>query len=525
LADIQQAETDYRRDEAEAQQAALMNWLRTGENPPAGMDDVTDAERLAMYQQTPEYQAYALSMLTWDAQQKAEAARIERVDNKLAAMDAEDEADWEAMQAAEASCQDDQQQQEFSTFLKDERDIIAAPVSQEKTVVQSIWDGLVSFYSGVTASTTVTSGKGNGLAAPAKLDDDPWYKKVAEACMNFGETAITAISSFFTGMTSGSGVTNPFEPTNGPIILPTVTPWATLFPPPTKTPAPTSTASPIIFPTPTSLDLADPVMSGTFPGLGKTYSGDDMKNLCEYLAGIDYLDINKNVPAPWKAPGSKFGPTECLAWYTFKETKAVYPLDLPSQYYYDPNKSNGIDGTKIWGLEDINDLKDTGFYYLTKAATKKLWSLNSQYSNGYPDLTPMSLYNFIATRESAMRDFNLMSAGRLEEYYLTTGEGTSYYPVAQYITQIMLNPPDETWKSGWWDWGNIYVFNNPTTYDAILASPTLPEDQATKNKISKLFCSYLPENPTPEQKAKTFCIFTGDQLNYWKEFDKSIGAK
>ena len=43
---------------AETAQKQFNDWLRTGKNPPPEYADVTEAERLAMYQQTPEYQAY-----------------------------------------------------------------------------------------------------------------------------------------------------------------------------------------------------------------------------------------------------------------------------------------------------------------------------------------------------------------------------------------------------------------------------------------------------------------------------------
>ncbi len=46
------------------------NWLRPGKNPPPGMQDVTEAGRLAAYQQTDQYKSYAASMQAWE-QQKA----------------------------------------------------------------------------------------------------------------------------------------------------------------------------------------------------------------------------------------------------------------------------------------------------------------------------------------------------------------------------------------------------------------------------------------------------------------------
>jgi hypothetical protein len=383
------------------------------------------------------------------------------------------------------------------------------PVAQEKSIWQTAWDWITAPFDAATASAAVTSGKGRGLAALVN-QTSPDSPNQTSSIWRFlreydGKDSLAYLPN--------TPLPDPAAPTATP-TLPKITPI--ILPEPTIIPMST------MLPSSTPVEYIDPVKSGVFKGLGKTFSGDDMKNLCEYLAGIDYLDSSKTIPAPWKTPGSNFGPTECMAWYIFKETKAVYPLDLPLKYYYDTTTSK-IDAKKIWQLEDINALKDSAFYYLAKAATSKLWSLHTLYAEGYPDLTPMSEYNMIGGRESAMRDVILMRSGEgeLEKYYLLTGEGTSYYPVAQYITQIMLNPPDKTWKKGWWDWGNIYVFENPATYDAILASPTLNEDQAASNKISKLFCSYLPDDPTPEQKEKTFCIFTGDQLTHWKTFDNN----
>ncbi len=69
---------ERKRAEEEAQRAQesaqkqYEDWLRTGNNPPPGYEDVTDAERAAMYMQTPEVQARLEAQRAWEAERQFE---------------------------------------------------------------------------------------------------------------------------------------------------------------------------------------------------------------------------------------------------------------------------------------------------------------------------------------------------------------------------------------------------------------------------------------------------------------------
>ena len=52
------------------QQREYQDWLRTGKNPPRGMEDMTEAERRALYHATPEYQAYQARLALLARQQR-----------------------------------------------------------------------------------------------------------------------------------------------------------------------------------------------------------------------------------------------------------------------------------------------------------------------------------------------------------------------------------------------------------------------------------------------------------------------
>lgn len=67
LASLNSQVSQIREEKAQKQ---FDDWLRTGNNPPPGMQDVTEAERLAAYQQTDQYKNYQASLQAYE-QQKA----------------------------------------------------------------------------------------------------------------------------------------------------------------------------------------------------------------------------------------------------------------------------------------------------------------------------------------------------------------------------------------------------------------------------------------------------------------------
>jgi len=55
----------------ELSELAYLNWLRTGENPPFGYEDITEGERLALYQQTEQYKNYQSRINSYQQQSNA----------------------------------------------------------------------------------------------------------------------------------------------------------------------------------------------------------------------------------------------------------------------------------------------------------------------------------------------------------------------------------------------------------------------------------------------------------------------
>jgi hypothetical protein len=54
----------------EQERLAILNWIKTGENPPPSMMDKTEDERLAMYQNSYAYQSQQASLAAWQAEQE-----------------------------------------------------------------------------------------------------------------------------------------------------------------------------------------------------------------------------------------------------------------------------------------------------------------------------------------------------------------------------------------------------------------------------------------------------------------------
>jgi hypothetical protein len=54
----------------EIERLAILNWIKTGENPPSSMLDKTEDERLAMYKDAYAYQSQQASLAAWQAEQE-----------------------------------------------------------------------------------------------------------------------------------------------------------------------------------------------------------------------------------------------------------------------------------------------------------------------------------------------------------------------------------------------------------------------------------------------------------------------
>jgi hypothetical protein len=67
----------------EIERLAILNWIKTGENPPPSMLDKTEDERLAMYKDTYTYQSQQASLAAWQAEQekKVKEEPVKQPDN------------------------------------------------------------------------------------------------------------------------------------------------------------------------------------------------------------------------------------------------------------------------------------------------------------------------------------------------------------------------------------------------------------------------------------------------------------
>jgi hypothetical protein len=69
----------------EQERLAILNWIKTGENPPPSMMDKTEDERLSMYKDTHAYQSQQASLAAWQAEQEKKAEEGQKQSDTWAA--------------------------------------------------------------------------------------------------------------------------------------------------------------------------------------------------------------------------------------------------------------------------------------------------------------------------------------------------------------------------------------------------------------------------------------------------------
>jgi Bacterial Ig domain/Bacterial Ig-like domain len=227
-----------RKKAAEEQTKAAQvyeDWLRTGKNPPPGMEDVSNAERLAMYQQTAEYQTYQASTVKWEADQKAYQSWLHTGKNPPPGM--------EDVTAAERlkMYQDTQEYKDYQTRM--------ANWTEQQRLAQ-IQAGYAAFKAADATSMGTTATVQWQNTAP----DKPWWQKAWDTATSFigqlfspkdestspGSIPNTSPSSTFTPSPTPS-LTATVTSTATPTLTPTATPTATFTPSPTQTPAASTT--------------------------------------------------------------------------------------------------------------------------------------------------------------------------------------------------------------------------------------------------------------------------------------------